>query len=194
MAIAARDRVNREAGTKRMFAHAIFTPGTAGLAGIAGARARGPARLHQGLHDRRQHQQGHQQVSLAPGRRAGHLQGLRAGREARHQEYLRAQGAVSRLDRAAVPASARLLRRARRRQGGQGLAAAQLRRLPLGATAMPAAATRPTAGGSSSRRAASPGSATSPISPRSSASPTSTATSASCSRRAWWRNPSSVRR
>ena len=30
MAIAARDRVNREAGTKRMFAHAIFTPGQPG--------------------------------------------------------------------------------------------------------------------------------------------------------------------
>ena len=104
----------------------------AGLARGAGARARHEARLHQGLHDRRQHQQARQQVSLAHGRREGHLPGLRAVREARHQERLRAQGPVPRLGREAVPAPARLLRRARRRQGGEGLAAAQFRHLSLG--------------------------------------------------------------
>ena len=108
MTIAARERVNKEAGSKRMMAHAIFTPGQPGwLEHLEHALAMKPE-LHQGLYDRRQHQQGQESVSLAHGRREGHLQGLRAGHQARHQEHLRAQGPVPVLDRAALPASARL--------------------------------------------------------------------------------------
>ena len=50
--------------------------GATGLARGAGARARHEARLDQGLHHRRQHQQARQQVSLAHGRRTDHLPGL----------------------------------------------------------------------------------------------------------------------
>ena len=128
MAIAARDRVNREAGSKRMYAHAIFTPGQPGwLEALEHALSMKPDSI-KGYTIGDNTNKDTQQISLAHGRRAGHLHGLRAVREARHQEHLRAQGTVSRLGREAVPPSARLLRRARRRQGGQGLAAAQFRR------------------------------------------------------------------
>ena len=48
------------------------------------------------------------------------------------QERLHPQGPVPAVGRAAVPAPRRLLQRQRRGQGGEGLAAAQLRHLPLG--------------------------------------------------------------
>ncbi len=44
MTIAARERVNKEAGSKRMMAHAIFTPGQPGWLEAARARARHEAR------------------------------------------------------------------------------------------------------------------------------------------------------
>ena len=91
--------------------------------------ARAQAGVDQGLYRRRQHQQGPGQASLAHGRREGHLQGLRAVREARHQECLRAQGTVSAGDGRALAAPARLRQGRRRGQGGEGLAAAQLRHL-----------------------------------------------------------------
>ena len=50
----------------------------------------------------------------------------------RHQKYLRAQGPVSALGRKAVSQAAPLRGRQRRRQSGQGLAAAQFHHLPLG--------------------------------------------------------------
>ena len=52
--------------------------------------------------------------------------------EGRAGQRVRAQGALPAVDDQAVPEPARVRRRARRRQGGQGLAAAQLRHLPLG--------------------------------------------------------------
>ena len=78
MMIEARDKVNKEAGARRMFAHAIFTPGWDGwLEHLEGSLA-AQAGIDQGLYRRRQHQQGRGQASLAHGRREGHLQGLRA--------------------------------------------------------------------------------------------------------------------
>ena len=76
MTIAARERVNKEAGSKRMMAHAIFTPGQPGWLEHLEHALSHEAQFHQGLHDRRQHQQGQEPVSLAHGRREGHLQGL----------------------------------------------------------------------------------------------------------------------
>ena len=72
----ARKKVNEEAGSRRLFAHCIFTPGQpdwlenldAGLAAESG--------ILQGLHHRRQHAQRDQPLSVADGRRESHLQGL----------------------------------------------------------------------------------------------------------------------
>ena len=90
----ARKKVNDEAGSRRLFAHMIFTPGQPGWLDKLEAGLDAQARILQGLHDRRQHPQGSQPVSLAHGRRKGRLQGLRADGEGRHQERLRAQGPV----------------------------------------------------------------------------------------------------
>ena len=143
---------------------------------------RAQARFDEGLHDRRQHQQGPVQAPVAPGRREARLPGVREIPEGGAEERLRAQGTVPAVGRKAVPASARVFGRARRRQGGEGLAAAQLhhlpRRLPLGGRRQRAR----TRGRSSSRPGASSGSRTCPRSRGSTASRTSTPTSASCSR------------
>ena len=54
----ARAKVNRLAGSKRMFSHAIFMPGMPGwLDEVDRAIAAAQARFVQGLHGRRQHQQ-----------------------------------------------------------------------------------------------------------------------------------------
>ena len=56
MAAAARDKVNKEAGSRRMFAHAIFTPGQPNwLENLEKDLTEGKPGLDQGLHDRRQH-------------------------------------------------------------------------------------------------------------------------------------------
>ena len=157
MTIAAREQVNKEAGSRRMLAHAIFTPGQPGwlehlehaLAHEARTRSRAtrsattPTRTSASI-------PGGWTTRRSPTRPT-------SWREARHQERLRAQGAVSRVDRAAVPAPARLLRRARRRQGGEGLAAAQLRHLPRRLSPRRRRHRRAAAGTSSSRPGASPG-------------------------------------
>ena len=129
MMIEARDKVNKEAGARRMFAHAIFTPGWDGwLEQLEGSLKRKPESIKgYTVGDNTNKDAG--QASLAHGRREGHLQGLRACREVRHQERLRAQGTVPAGDRGAVAASARLRQGRRRRQGREGLAAAQLRHL-----------------------------------------------------------------
>ena len=164
------------------------------------ARARRPrdrraqAQFMEGLHDRRQHQQEPQQISVADGRREGHVSLLREDPEGREQHRLRAQGPVRALGRAAIPAPAAVQRRARRRQGGEGLAADQLRDLPLGLSLGRRRPRRAGAGRSSTRPAASSGSATSPTSPRSSASTTSTAISARSSRRRRWSSRGCARR
>ena len=52
----ARKKMNEEAGTRRLFCHAIFTPGQPGwLDKLDAARAGAEAGILQGLHDRRQH-------------------------------------------------------------------------------------------------------------------------------------------
>ena len=48
----------------------------------------------EGLHDRRQHAQGHQPLSVAAGRRKADVSGLRTLSEGRHQERLHPQGPV----------------------------------------------------------------------------------------------------
>jgi uncharacterized protein len=63
----ARDKVNKRFDSRRMFSHAIFTR-SAGLAGKDRRRARTQAGIREGLHDRRQHAQGHQPLSMAHGR------------------------------------------------------------------------------------------------------------------------------
>ena len=177
---AARDKVNKEAGSRRMFAHMIFTPGQPGwLEKLEAGLALKPESV-QGLHDRRQHPQGHQPVSLAHGRREGRLQGLREDGEGGHQERLHPQGPVPARRRKAVPAPARLRRRRRCRAGRERLAAAQLHHLPLGLSprrrrpqgrARGVRADRPHRLDQRPRRHPR----------RSMASPTSMATSASCS-------------
>ena len=129
----ARAKVNKEAGSQADAGPRHLHARAAGLAGgHRPCHRRAEARLVQGLHDRRQHPQGDQQVSVAAGRRAGRLQGVREVRQGRPGQRLHPQGPVPAVGGEAVPASARLLRRARRGQGGQGLAAAQLHHLSLG--------------------------------------------------------------
>ena len=54
----ARAKVNKEAGARRLFAHAIFTPGQPGWLDEDRAAHRAQAGILQGLYDRRQHPQG----------------------------------------------------------------------------------------------------------------------------------------
>ncbi len=91
---AAREKVNKEAGTRRLFSHMIFTPGRPGWLEQVDAGLELKPEVREGLHDRRQHAQGTVEVSLAARRREGHLQGLREVCQSRHQECLRAQGAL----------------------------------------------------------------------------------------------------
>ena len=131
MTIAARDRVNKEAGSRRMMAHAIFTPGQPGwLEALEHAFSMKPDSI-KGYTHRRQHQQGRQQVSLAHGRRAGHLQGLRARVKHGIKNVCVHKGLFPSSVEEKFPHLLAYCRRARRWQGGQGLAAAELRRLSL---------------------------------------------------------------
>ena len=105
-------------------------------AGLDGRRRPGhrpaQARLVQGLHGGRQHQQAALQAPLAHGRREAALPVLREARQGGARQRLRAQGALPVLDDQELPAARRLRRRERRGQGRQGLAPAELRHLPLG--------------------------------------------------------------
>ena len=132
MTIEARDKVNKEAGARRMFAHAIFTPGQPGwLEHLEAALQRKPESIKgYTIGDNT-----NKNVSKHPWRMDDEkvtYKGYELCDQARHQEHLRAQGPVPAGGREAVPAPARLFGRARRRQGGEGLAAAQLRHLSLG--------------------------------------------------------------
>ena len=171
----ARAKVNKEAGTKRMFSHAIFTPGWPGWLEQGRGRLReAQARFVEGLHDRRQHQQAPVEVPVPARRREAHVSVLRAAREVEqdepgHRQRLHPQGALPAVGREAVPAPARVFRRARRGQGREGLAAAELHHLPLGLALDRAGRARSTRGSISRRPAASNGSPTSPRSRRSTA-------------------------
>ena len=179
MARGAREGEQRGRLAAPVLAHDLHAR-AAGLAREAGRRARAQAGIREGLHGRRQHAQGPEPLSLAHGRREGRLQGLREDGEGRHQERLRAQGAVRAVGREAVPASARLLptspTSARRRRTGRSSTSSSITR-PIAMSA----AIRRWRSPSSSAPAASPGPAISPTSRRNTASATSMATSASCS-------------
>ena len=75
----AREKVNKEAGTRRMYSHAIFTPGHPGwLEKVEEENAKLRPGFLEGLHDRRQHQQAPVQVAVPPRRREGDVSVLRA--------------------------------------------------------------------------------------------------------------------
>ena len=196
MTIAARERVNKEAGSKRMMAHAIFTPGQPGwLEDLEHALAMKPDSIKgYTIGDNT-----NKDKSKYPWRMDDEKVTYKAYelcREARHQERLRAQGPVPLLDRGAVPAPARATATcatsARRRRTGRSSTSSSITRpiaIAGGGTAEQTAGhefeqTGPHRLGQRPRR--DPG--------RSTASPTSTATSASCSPRAWWPSRGSARR
>ena len=176
----ARKKVNDEAGSRRLFAHAIFTPGHPGWL----------EKLDAALELKPDSCKGytvgdntHKDISRYPWRMddekvayKGYEKMVKAGiKNVCIHKGLFAPGIEKQ-----YPESARLCRRRRCRPGGQGLAAAQLRHLSLGLSPcrrQPEAG----AGGVRADRAGSPGPATSPTSPRNMASATSMATSASCS-------------
>ena len=127
-----REQVNKEAGTRRMMAHFHDHPGLAGLARPGRQSDRGlQARFMEGLHGRRQHPQRARPLSLSSRRREADVSVLREGGEVGHQERLHPQGTIRARRRGEIPAATPLCRCQRCRQGGQGLAAAQLPDLPL---------------------------------------------------------------
>ena len=138
----ARDTINAVAGSRRMLSHAILRPGPAGLGrGDRPGARRVEARQLEGLHRRRPARA--VEVPVAHGRREGHLPRLGEDREVEPPDRLRAQGAAARRLRDVDRALA--LRHGRRRgQGGEGLAAAHVRDLPLGPEAVPDCARRVT--------------------------------------------------
>ena len=120
----ARKKVNDEAGSRRLFCHAIFTPGQPGWL----------EKLDAGLALKPESCKGytigdntHKDISHYPWRLDDEkvaYKGYEEDGEGRHQECLRAQGPVPAGRRKAVSESARLCRRRRCRPGRQGLAAA----------------------------------------------------------------------
>jgi hypothetical protein len=96
----ARAEVNRKAGTRRMFSHAIFMPGMPGwLDKVDRDLELLQARLVQGLHRGRQHQQAPGAASLASGRREAALPVLREAGQGEQDapqsgQCVRAQGPV----------------------------------------------------------------------------------------------------
>ena len=168
-----------------------------GMARLARQGRRGDREVQagfvEGLHGRRQHPQGARRASLARRRREADVSVLREDREVRHQERLHPQGPVRAGGRREIPAPAALCRCQRHRQGGEGLAAAQFPRLPLGLSLG-----RRQPGRRHGRvrpdRPQSHGPATSPRSPRNTASPTSMAISARSSPGPRWRSRVSPRR
>ena len=155
----AREKVNKRFGARRLFSHAIFTPGQPGwLEKIDAALALKPDSMKgYTIGDNT-----HKDLSRYPWRmddeKVTYL-GLREVREGRDQERLRAQGTVLAAGRRAVAQPARLRRRERCRAGGEGLAAAQLHHL---SRRLPPRRRRPSggAGRSSSAPAGSRGPAT----------------------------------
>ena len=125
-----RKKINDEAGSRRVFCHMIFTPGQPGWLD----------KLDAGLALKPESCKGytigdntHKDISRYPWRMdEGGLQGLREDGEGGHQECLHSQGPVRARSGEGVSAPARLRRCRRRWSGGQGLAATQLRHLPLG--------------------------------------------------------------
>ena len=153
----ARAKVNKLTGSKRLMAHAIFMPGMPGwLEAVDRAIAELRPDSFKGytIGDNT-----NKQLARHPWRMDDekllypfYERILKAGLVQR----VRAQGALPAVDDQAVPEPPRVRGRSRRRQGGQGLAAAQLHHLSLGGSASPAGR-RATGGRSSSGRGASTG-------------------------------------
>ena len=189
MAIEARDKVNKEANARRMFAHAIFTPGWDGwLEHLEGSLARKPESIKgytvgdNTNKDEAKHPWRMDDEKLT-------YKGYELAVKYGIKNICVHKGLFPEATARALAASARLRRRPRRRQGGEGLAAAQLRHLSRRLSPRRRRLAPTPAGRSSSRPDASPGSAISPRSRKNSASPMSTPTSASCSPRAWSHEP-----
>ena len=88
MKLDAREKLNKEAGTRRMFSHAIFTPGRDGWLREGRGGERAPqARLVEGLHHRRQHQQAPVQVPVPARRREADVSVLREAGEVVEAKY-----------------------------------------------------------------------------------------------------------
>ena len=171
----AREKLNKESGTRRMFSHAIFTPGRDGwLEKVEEENAKLRPDSWKGYTIGDNTNKHLSKWPVPARRREADVSVLReagevvaaVSRPPRPEERLHPQGPVPAVGRAAVPAPCRLLQRGRRRPGGQGLAAAQLRHLPLGLPLgrRARAAPPPRHGTSCSAKAASTGSATSPTS------------------------------
>jgi hypothetical protein len=125
MMIEARDKVNKEAGSRRMFAHAIFTPGWDGwLDHLEGSLQRKPESIKGytvGDNTNKDH-------AKHPWRMDDEKVTYKAY-ELCVKHGIKNVCVHKGLFRRALPATARLCGRARRRQGGEGLAAAQLHHL-----------------------------------------------------------------
>ena len=194
MTIAARDRVNKEAGSKRMMAHAIFTPGQPGwLEALEHALSMKPNSIKgYTIGDNT-----NKDKSQYPWRMDDEKVTYKAYELAvKHgiKNICVHKGLFPRPSRSSsrtcspIPMCATWARRRRTGRSSTSSIYHSAYRHPGGGTA---------ADGLERVRAdrpQSPGSATLPRSRRSSASPTSTATSASCSRKAWWRSRGSARR
>ena len=172
----AREKINKEAGTRRMFSHAIFTPGWEGWLDkvdqeneklrpdswkgytIGDNTNKHLSKFPFRLDDEKLMYPFYEKLVKAMAQVPG---------PPGPEERLHPQGPVPAVGRGAVPASGRLLQRQRRRQGGEGLAAAQLRHLPLGVPLgrRPRRHRRERVGPAAARPAASTGSPTSPTFP-----------------------------
>ena len=130
----ARAKVNKLTGSKRLLSHAIFMPGMPGwMEAVDQAIAELKPDSFKGYTVGDNTNKQLSQAPVAHGRREAALSVLREAREGRARQRLRAQGPLPAVDdQASSRTSLRLRRRARRGQGGEGLAAAQLRHLPLG--------------------------------------------------------------
>ena len=137
----AREKVNKESGTRRMFSHAIFTPGRDGwMEKVEEENARLKPDSWKGYtigdntnkHLAKRPFRLDDEKLMYPFYEKLVKWSKARPRPPRPEERLHPQGPVPAVGRAPVPAPGRLLQRGRRRPGGEGLAAAQLRHLSLG--------------------------------------------------------------
>ena len=136
----AREKINKEAGTRRMYSHAIFTPGWP--AGSTRWTRRTRSCKPDSWKGYTIGDNTNKHLSKCPFRLDDEklmypfyeklVKAMAKYPIALASRTSASTRAVPAVGRAAVPAPARLLQRDRRRQGGEGLAAAQLRHLPLG--------------------------------------------------------------
>ena len=101
---------------------------------------RSQARQHQGLHHRRPYLPDEEEDQLAHGRRETRLPAVRGHAQERHQHHLHPQGPDAGRLHDLVGRHVAVRHGLGRGQGGQGLAADQLRHLSLGHAAVPRAA------------------------------------------------------